>query len=585
MLNRLELKGYRGFEDHSLELRPLTIVVGHNNAGKSTIVEALRILSIVTARIGGLNFRQPPPWTGLRRADRGVSPSLAGLGLQFDTVSHRYSDAPAQAIATFITGESIHLLVSSEGESFAVLRDAIRRVITTKSRAQKGGFPLMHVLPQIQPLESNETILGDEQYIRRNLSSPLASRHFRNQLRMLNASYLRFRQLAQDTWPGIQVLQLQGSRGYPGDDLQLLVRDRDFEAEIGLMGHGLQMWLQTVWFLSRVPAGATVVLDEPDVYMHPDLQRRVLRLVRDMFPQVIIATHSVEIIADVDPSEILVVDRGQPRSRFADTLPAVQRLIDRIGGVHNVHLARLWSARRLILVEGDDLAFLKTLHDKLHPHATVALDDIPNSSIGGWSGWPYAVGQGMLARNALGQTVRVYCVLDSDYNTVDDIRQRMEEARERQVELHVWCRKEIENYFLLPTVIARVVTARRSDLDVDDVQLAIEAKFDEIVRSLRDVVFDGYAERFRAANPRGGAAQANQRAREQLAGVFDNPERALERVSGKEVITQLSTWLHAEYGRGIALRDILREIRPDEVNQEVREVIAAIDAGDRFGGS
>jgi hypothetical protein len=62
--------------------------------------------------------------------------------------------------------------------------------------------------------------------------------------------------------------------------------------------------------------------------------------VRNLFPQVVVATHSVEIVADLDPADILIVDRSQSKSRFADTLPAVQRLIDRIGGVHNVKYPR-----------------------------------------------------------------------------------------------------------------------------------------------------------------------------------------------------------------------------------------------------
>jgi hypothetical protein len=33
------------------------------------------------------------------------------------------------------------------------------------------------------------------------------------------------------------------------------------------MGHGLQMWLQTMWFLARVGYAACAILDEPDVYM------------------------------------------------------------------------------------------------------------------------------------------------------------------------------------------------------------------------------------------------------------------------------------------------------------------------------
>ena len=388
--------------------------------------------------------------------------------------------------------------------------------------------------------------------------------------------------MTENTWPGIKILELQGAKGYQGQDLSLLVRDHDFAAEVAMMGHGLQMWLQTIWFLSRASATATVVLDEPDVYMHPDLQRRLIRLVRNRFRQVIIATHSVEIVADVDPSEILIVDRRRTASRFADSLPAVQQLIERIGGVHNVHLARLWTSRRLLLVEGDDLDYLKAAHDKLFPRSSVPLDDIPHSSIGGWNGWPYALGQSMLAHNALGETVNVYCIFDSDYHTPEEILERQKEAKARNVELHVWEHKEIENYFILPDVMARVVANRDPQLDKSKVLECIEMKIQEIVYTLKDVVFDAYADHFRRGD-RKQSGSANKKARARLEGVFEDPKKALSRVPGKEVLAQLSAWLHQKYGRGVAVRDILREIHPEEVPAEVRQVLNTIETNVAFG--
>ncbi len=95
----------------------------------------------------------------------------------------------------------------------------------------------------------------------------------------------------------------------PDSELHLEVRNEDFVGEIGLMGHGLQMWLQTMWFLALSKDAQTVILDEPDVYMHPDLQRRIIRFLRNRHPQCIITTHSVEILSEVRPEEILVVER------------------------------------------------------------------------------------------------------------------------------------------------------------------------------------------------------------------------------------------------------------------------------------
>lgn len=577
MIERLRLKTYRGFDEHDVELRPLTVVVGENNAGKSTLVEALRVLSIVTARLNGLHYRRPPAWSSVSSSHRGVSPSLTGLGIQFSTISHRYADSPAEVEIDFQSGSSMHCYINTNGDSYCVLRDSRGRVVLNKAQAQRSTFPRIEVLPQITPLEPDESILRSDEYVERHASSLRSSRHFRNQLRLDAPAYIRFRQLAEETWKGIQILQLEGARGLPGDQLRLLVRDHDFAAEVGLMGHGLQMWLQTIWFLSRADPSSTVVLDEPDIYMHPDLQRRLIRLVRPMFPQVIVATHSLEIVADLDPSEILIVDKGQCASRFADTLPAVQTLIDKIGGIHNVHLARLWSARRFVLVEGDDLGYLKTAHDKLFPDTSLPLDDIPNAAIGGWDNWQYAIGQTMFARNALGEKVRIYCILDSDYRTPEELAERKEQAKSCRVDLHVWQRKELENYFLIPAVVARVVCSRRKELDREEVAENVKAEIYRVVSELREDTFDQYATSYRSRHRRWSVSKANQEARRLLKGVFDQPSEALRIVSGKEVLRRLSSWLHAEYGQGIGLRHLLRTIRVDELDPEVKDVLTAIE--------
>jgi len=53
------------------------------------------------------------------------------------------------------------------------------------------------------------------------------------------------------TWRGLGIKDLDGRTSFEGRPLNLLVRDGMFSAEIGWMGHGLQMWLQTMWFLAK----------------------------------------------------------------------------------------------------------------------------------------------------------------------------------------------------------------------------------------------------------------------------------------------------------------------------------------------
>ncbi|MFM7921743.1 MAG: AAA family ATPase, partial [Planctomycetaceae bacterium] len=75
------------------------------------------------------------------------------------------------------------------------------------------------------------------------------------------------------------------------------------------------MWLQLVWFLSRVPEHATVVLDEPDVYVHPRQQCSLMEILRRRSAQTILATHSPTIISQSTPDELLRVHRATAESQ------------------------------------------------------------------------------------------------------------------------------------------------------------------------------------------------------------------------------------------------------------------------------
>ena len=273
-----------------------------------------------------------------------------GLQIRTDTLFHRYGTSPACISATFPTIATIDIYIGPEFQIHAVITSASGNVIRTKGQALKQDIPLVGILPQVGPIQRVEQLL-DAEYVRRSQSSHLASLHFRNQLYGApQATWKGFKDIVEDTWPGLQVRSLRCE----GEEklLTLEVRDRDFVAEIGTMGHGLQMWMQTMWFLARTGNATTIILDEPDVYMHPDLQRRLIRFLRRRFHQTIVTTHSTEIMAEVEPSSIVMVDRKKRRSLRISSVPGLQALVDRVGSVHNIQLARLWSARRFLVVEG-----------------------------------------------------------------------------------------------------------------------------------------------------------------------------------------------------------------------------------------
>src|SRR5206468_9462975 len=88
----------------------------------------------------------------------------------------------------------------------------------------------------------------------------------------------------------------------------------DSDHDLFSAGAGFLQVLQLITFLIHERPGILLV-DEPDAHLHSSLQRLVVDVLRaasrELGLQVLLATHSKEIVNYVDPGELLVIDRKQ----------------------------------------------------------------------------------------------------------------------------------------------------------------------------------------------------------------------------------------------------------------------------------
>ena len=154
MITELHLTNFRGFEDHVVPLKPLTIIVGRNNAGKSTIAEALRLISLVVSRFKGDLADIPSRWE-FPRNRRGPHP-FKNLEINLQSIFHSYGEPPGFVRAEFSSGEIVEVTIT---------RDEIiaRR---TRSKTQRGtassGLSRVSILPQVAPVAREERLLTEE---------------------------------------------------------------------------------------------------------------------------------------------------------------------------------------------------------------------------------------------------------------------------------------------------------------------------------------------------------------------------------------------------------------------------------------
>lgn len=583
MLLSLEIQNFRCFKNYTVPFRANTVIVGQNNAGKSTLVEALRLIWLAQSRYRTLNYVGPPDWLdGVAAGSAGFKPSVERFDLQPEGLFNQYADPPARIAARFRNGTGLDVWIGPGLDLFAVARRSKNRPVYSRSEANQTYIPDMAVLPPLSLPLDRERVLN-EQTTKQALGSYLASSHFRNEiLRYKDDYYSDFKRLAERTWPGLQIRDFHEGGNADEPTLSLTVRDGSFVAELAWMGSGLKMWLQIMWFLASVQSRKIIVLDEPDIYMHPDLQRKLVHLTGSLKGQTILTTHSVELLSEVDPEDVLVIDKHRTRAQFASGVSAVQEALDRMGSGQSVQLMRLWTARRFLVVEGKDVPLLSKFQAVLFPDTSPPFGTIPSLPVGGWGGWQRALGAASALKNSAGESIAVYCIFDRDYQTNQVVAERQKEANARGINLHVWKRKELENYFLIPEAILRVINDGISaDQELATLQ-EIQSRMDSFADEMKDATFDAIAEYFQLADKGAGAAAANRRARARVDEAWANPSGKLTLVSGKGLLSRMSQWSQGSRGVSISLGAIARSIQPGEVDNEVVDVVRAIVGGKPF---
>ena len=546
MLTQLRISNFRCYVDTTIYFNGTAILVGKNNAGKSTCIEALKIISTIVRKYKTARYVYPPEWVNER--SYGISPNVENMNISDRGIFNMYGEAPAIIEAEFSNGTSIKAYVGEGLDIFAIIYDQDGIAVQTAKKAKLVNLPRIEVLPQISAVLDNEKLLN-QKTVDSNRSTRLASRNFRNQLFYYNEAYPAFKHLVESTWERLRVSPVETTYSGDGSVLSFFVRVNDFEAEIGWMGHGLQMWIQTMWFISQCAEDAIVVLDEPDVYMHADLQRRLVRLVSPMFEQLIIATHSLEIIEEVPSDCIIPINSAKKKVVPIGDEKSLQLLTKELDNTFNIDLARIFVANKFIISDSDETSrkILSAFQLVLYPDTLHSIITYPKAYVKRWNGWTDAKAIAKaFAVNGVG--LKVYSLFSHSNRKQEDIQQLKADAELHNISLHVWGRKDIDNYAINKEAIVRYLTLRSK---ADDV---VSADIEDQIDSIIGILFDELVEK-------------------SLVATSDNP---LDVISGRMFFNLFSKWTQQEYGVTVSARQIVPMFTPQQVPSELKNVISML---------
>lgn len=471
-IKRVTLTGFRTFKRYSVDLDKFTVLVGPNNSGKSTILYAFRVLAEALRR------------ARTRKAE--VVPSVNGetvgwrIGADFlpagaANIHHDYEEEPASLRFDVSDGNALEVHFPRDATACTLIAKHSARIRTPSEFRRHFPIEVAH-LPVLGALDDDETLVEKETVLR-GLGSHRASRHFRSYWYYHPESFDAFASLVAETWPGVEICRPELAR-LGERRLAMFVRERRVPREIFWAGFGLQVWCQLIARLSQCSQATLLVLDEPETYLHPELQRRLIALLRDIRPDIIMATHSTEVMGDVDPSDLVLVNKESRAAVRLRSIDEVQGALDAIGSLHNVTLTELSRQRKVLFTEGKvDFRLIRRFAGRVGLSMLASGHAITHVESEGFANWTRLQAAASAIQKILGTPLKLAVVFDRDYRCVEESAQIQAELEKSFQVARFLERKEIENYLLVPEAIQRAAdrVAQEKRVAAPDVQALLES--------------------------------------------------------------------------------------------------------------
>ncbi len=522
MLKELHLQNFKRYRDQRFTFRPegITLLVGGNNSGKSTVLQALAVWEFCRALIEATKGR-PALNAGVRRDGVGVSaeefspialPSLTHLwtnltskegyvaGERDSGYTLRISvkwDVPAPVVE----GQPPTAPLEHELQIGLTLAHDRVYVKQTHSTLQDGvQIPRFAYLPPFAGIQTREERMSPAAQ-KRLIGRGLAGAALRNVLHDLyRRSETEFSNLRndharlpveqrqqffrRDPWSQLaDVLQRVFKAGltvHPFNELHQtalhvdLFRG-DFQSgefrkhpnfnprDIMVEGGGFLQWL-SVYALAVSPEINVLLLDEPDAHLHPTLQAHLLErlkaLTAENRKQALLATHSIEILRQVDHR--IIYELGSRRTGYLAQSEQRIGLFSGLGSDYAPRLDQLRHHKSVVFVEGTfEEAILRTFAERLGQL-------LPDNVVF----WIYngEHSQRGILFDQLRQDIpglQGLSLRDRDSLDLADVRPNLTEHNYPDrvgLRFRTWRRRQLDNYLLLPAAISRA--SGRAEADV-----------------------------------------------------------------------------------------------------------------------
>jgi energy-coupling factor transporter ATP-binding protein EcfA2 len=575
----VDFRHYKGFENLSLNLHRTNILVGPNNCGKSTIIGAFRLLEVALRRA---RTKNPELVHGPNGETFGYRIAGQQLPISLENVHTNYAEVDSTITFRLSNGTRLLLYFPRGTEGCLLIPTADRGIRSTSSF--RTSFPLdIALVPVLGPLEHDEPIVTVDT-VEKDRGSHRASRHFRNYWYHFPQGFDEFAALIERTWPGMKIARPAKVDVF-SRSLHMFCEEDRITRELYWSGFGFQVWCQMLTNVSRAEGATIFIVDEPEIYLHPDVQRQLLGILRDIGPDILIATHSTEIMSEADPSEIVVIEKTRRHAQRLRDIVGVQAALEKVGSVQNITLTRLARNRRILFVEDDyDFGVIRQFARRLGLIQLASGNEITPVALGGFSFWERVAAMGWGLEKTLGSAMLLAAIFDRDYLCEEEVAKIVDKLKESITTAFVHARKEIENYLLVPIALQRAMEdairerrARTGEV-VGDIE-TVETLLSEVTSTMKVEALGQYVQcrvKF-LQSPKRHPATITSETITWFEDKWKNIDSRMEIVPGKKTLSALRSAVQERYSIGLTDGRIINSMREDEFPSDLADMLRALD--------
>ena len=570
-ISSIKFLNFKALKQYSLKLEDTNILVGPNNAGKSTVISAFRILNVALRKARSKRAERVPLPHGLSGFGHKVPEQQISVSLENVATDYNADDSIIEFNLT--NRNKLKLYFPNEGGCILHWETVGAPIVTPKKFAN--AFPItIQVVPVLGPLEHQEKSVKEDTVVN-SLNTHRACRHFRNYWHYFDDGWSEF----------ANMMMKKPERDIQSEKLTMFVSENRIDREIYWAGLGFQVWCQMLTHLSRANSASLVVIDEPEIYLHPDVQRQLLSILRNLKTDFLLATHSVEIIGEADPSEILLVNKEKRSAFRLRDIEGIQLALKSLGSAQNITLAHLARTKKILFVEGmNDYKAIRRFAKVLGHQELTSGNDLTPFESGGFSSWERIKSFAWGVKNTIGADMKLFAVYDRDYYCQEELDEILRSLKMELTGAHIHQQKEIENYLLNIDVLDRVlgnqVAAKNKRTGGDEkVEKSISQYLDEITNDMKlDAQSQYVAKRIDFHGKKKlDASTVGKEAMEVFEEKWSTLRTRLQIIPGKSVLRILRERVQSDYGVNLTDVQIIDEFNQDEISADMKEMITLLE--------